>query len=517
MMKKGLSGIIAVLILLLCLSGAAAAEESSESSEESPGWKITDSSEITEAAQAAFDRAAAELTDAVYEPVALLGEQQGVFCILCRATGDYEGAEPYYTLVYAGENGVQNIWDLWIESHSMPERESGEEEQTVDISTLLTALASEREARDAVTAAAKALEGDELAVFITEKWNGIYFNPDFRIFIDGKDDPGALPVSGKHAFVVLGFELENGEMQDELKARCDAAAAAAEAFPGSILVCSGGATGDNNPEGHTEAGLMKEYLVRNRGIAPERIFIDESAMTTLENTVNTFAILKSQGTLITTPFILEALKAHDLLIPGKVETVGFPMITDNRTAKKKQADGKIRLLFCGWLYSDIRSPQYFLDIVSRLDERFEVTFMGRECEKLQERFSIETKAALITLPNQPYDVALQAMADADVLINIGNSVPVHMPSKTLEYINTGKPMVNFYKFADCPTLYYTKRYPLALNLFEEEKDMDAAAQRFVRFCEENVGKTVDPDWIKAEYADCTPRYIAQKIIESLEK
>ena len=295
MMKKGLSGIIAALILLLCLSGAAAAEESSESSEESPGWKITDSSEITEAAQAAFDLAAAELTDAVYEPVALLGEQQGVFCILCRATGDYEGAEPYYTLVYAGENGVQNIWDLWIESHSMPERESGEEEQTVDISTLLTALASEREARDAVTAAAKALEGDELAVFITEKWNGIYFNPDFRIFIDGKDDPGALPVSGKHAFVVLGFELENGEMQDELKARCDAAAAAAEAFPGSILVCSGGATGDNNPEGHTEAGLMKEYLVRNRGIAPARIFIDESAMTTLENTVNTFAILKSQG------------------------------------------------------------------------------------------------------------------------------------------------------------------------------------------------------------------------------
>lgn len=228
-------------------------------------------------------------------------------------------------------------------------------------------------------------------------------------------------------------------------------------------------------------------------------------------------ILKSQGTLITTPFILEALKAHDLLIPGKVETVGFPMITDNRTAKKKQADGKISLLFCGWLYSDIRSPQYFLDIVSRLDERFEVTFMGKECELLQERFPTKSKATLITLPNQPYDVALQAMADANVLINIGNSVPVHMPSKTLEYINTGKPMVNFYKFADCPTLYYTKRYPLALNLFEEEKDMDAAAQRFVRFCEENVGKTVDRDWIKAEYADCTPRYIAQKIIGRLEK
>ena len=165
----------------------------------------------------------------------------------------------------------------------------------VDISALLTALAAEQEARDLVTADMKALEDNELSAFIVDKWNEIYFNPDYRLYIDGKDDPAALPVSGKHAFVVLGFELENGEMQDELKARCKAAAAAAGTFPGSILVCSGGATSDNNPEGHTEAGLMKEYLVQNCGIAPERVCIDESAMTTLDNAVNTFTILRNQG------------------------------------------------------------------------------------------------------------------------------------------------------------------------------------------------------------------------------
>lgn len=228
------------------------------------------------------------------------------------------------------------------------------------------------------------------------------------------------------------------------------------------------------------------------------------------------SILKHHDGLITTPFILDALKCNRLPLPKMVETVGFPMITANHSERKQRNDGKIHLLFCGWLYSDIRSPRYFLDIVSRLDERFEVTFMGRECELLQERFPIQTRAKLITLPNQPYDLALQAMADADVLINIGNSVPVHMPSKTLEYINTGKPMVNFYKFADCPTLYYTKRYPLALNLFEEEKDLAAVTERFVHFCEENIGKLVERDFIEAEYADCTPRYIAQKIIENLE-
>ena len=228
-------------------------------------------------------------------------------------------------------------------------------------------------------------------------------------------------------------------------------------------------------------------------------------------------ILASSDLILTTPFIQAAIrKAEPQAAGDQIVQVGFPVICRNMPSRAAAPQGKIRLLYCGWLYSDIRSPKFFLDIVSHLDERFEVTFMGRECELLRERFPIKAKATLITLPNQPYDVALQAMADADVLINIGNSVPVHMPSKTLEYINTGKPMVNFFKFADCPTLYYTKRYPLALNLFEEGKDMDTAAARFVHFCEENVGKTVNHDWIESEYADCTPRYIAQEIIDSLE-
>ncbi len=290
-MKMRLFGMITALVLLLFFVGAAAAEKSKEAA---PGWKITGSSEITEDARAAFDSAKAKLTDAVYEPVALLGEQQGVYCILCRAAGNDEAAGPYYTLVYVGKNGVQNIWNLGIENHSFPEQKREKEEQTVDISSLLTALAAEQEARDQVAASLKALEDNELAVFIAEKWNEIYFNPDYRLYIDGKDNPETLPVSGKHAFVVLGFELENGEMRDELKARCEAAATAAKAFPGSLLVCSGGATGKNNPEGHTEAGLMKEYLVQNCGIAPERVCIDESAMTTLDNAVNTFTILKDQ-------------------------------------------------------------------------------------------------------------------------------------------------------------------------------------------------------------------------------
>ena len=271
----------------------------------------------------------------------------------------------------------------------------------------------------------------------------------------------------------------------------------------------------------SEPYSMAVAASRIRGIAKALYIMDPPACVsggreTVYRNRSLPTLLRKQTAVITTPFVRNALVSRGFAFPEREASVGFPMIIPDMPEKTASADGRIHLLFCGWLYSDIRSPKYFLDIVSRLDERFVVTFMGKECEKLTKRFDIQTKAELITLPNQPYEIAQQAMADADIMINLGNSVPVHMPSKTLEYINTGKPFVNFYKMDDCPTLYYTRRYPLCLNISERDTDKDTAARRFINFCEENKGKTVERAFIENEYADCTPAYIAQKIMDCLE-
>ena len=136
---------------------------------------------------------------------------------------------------------------------------------------------------------------DPLILTVAQRWRQLYVDPAYTPLLYGRDDPKTIPVHGRHAFVVLGYELKNGKMTQELMGRCDAAAAAAKAFPDSILVCSGGATGANNPEKHTEARLMKKYLVNACGIAPERVFLDEEALTTTENAINTFAILRARG------------------------------------------------------------------------------------------------------------------------------------------------------------------------------------------------------------------------------
>ena len=141
----------------------------------------------------------------------------------------------------------------------------------------------------------------EIASAIADHWRAVFLDEGYtlNLYMGGQRADG-LELSGLRdgdidAIVVLGYELKNGKMTKELMGRCEAAAAVARSFPGAILVCSGGATGDNNPKQHTEAGMMRAYLTQKCGIDGDRIHIDERAMTTLENAVNTFAILEREG------------------------------------------------------------------------------------------------------------------------------------------------------------------------------------------------------------------------------
>lgn len=79
--------------------------------------------------------------------------------------------------------------------------------------------------------------------------------------------------------VVLGAGVEGTVPSRSLRERLDAACAYLTAHPQTICVVSGGQGGG---EDITEAACMYQELVR-RGIAPERIWMEEQAGTTLEN------------------------------------------------------------------------------------------------------------------------------------------------------------------------------------------------------------------------------------------
>ena len=81
-------------------------------------WDLSVPTEVTEEVQALFDKAMGELVGVGYTPVAVLGKTDGTYCILCKARVVYPDAEPYNALIYVDENGLRNIYELWIDQHA---------------------------------------------------------------------------------------------------------------------------------------------------------------------------------------------------------------------------------------------------------------------------------------------------------------------------------------------------------------------------------------------------------------
>lgn len=107
--------------------------------------------------------------------------------------------------------------------------------------------------------------------------------------------PDGLPNTNKHAFVVLGYQLNaDGSMQDELKGRCDVAYASALKYPNSYIFVTGGGTAKNNAS-VTEGGAMYDYLVNTKGLDASRVIVEDSAKTTVQNAQNTMTKLYSYG------------------------------------------------------------------------------------------------------------------------------------------------------------------------------------------------------------------------------
>ncbi|GGF95271.1 hypothetical protein GCM10007304_06410 [Rhodococcoides trifolii] len=104
---------------------------------------------------------------------------------------------------------------------------------------------------------------------------------DYAPTLDGADT----------AIVVLGFGLlPDGSMRPELIERLKAGLTGAEASPESPVIVTGG----NRQNGVAEGEAMREWLVE-QGIDPARVHAETEANQTVQNALNTVAMLESVG------------------------------------------------------------------------------------------------------------------------------------------------------------------------------------------------------------------------------
>ena len=171
----------------------------------------------------------------------------------------------------------------------------------------------------------------------------------------------------------------------------------------------------------------------------------------------------------------------------------------------------INCLFIGTLYYDIRNPEFLFELFVKLNRDINLTIIGNRNCKFPDNY-FENWKKILPDRLRIYDrVSLEkaksAMLNADILINVDNSLTNQMPSKIIDYISSGKPVINICKIRNSPSLFYTNKYPLCLTLFEENGLTLDIIESVEHFCYQYKGKKVDYKLIEKLYISCTPEYV----------
>lgn len=121
---------------------------------------------------------------------------------------------------------------------------------------------------------------------IIDKWNWVV--DEYEVTWDAL--PDGLPQDDSLCIIVMGFRLNyGGAMDQELIRRLEVALASAEKYPNAYILCTGGGTTSSNPY-VTEAGQMAAWL-KEQGISPERIIVEDKSFSTEDNVMNSYRIL----------------------------------------------------------------------------------------------------------------------------------------------------------------------------------------------------------------------------------
>ena len=146
--------------------------------------------------------------------------------------------------------------------------------------------------------------------------------------------------------IVLGCQVNGTVPSRMLRQRIDAAAEYLNAYPDSIAIVSGGMGAG---ERITEAECMAQEL-QTRGIAPDRIILEDRATSTMENLRFSLALMDEGGTaaIVSNEFHLyragqmaASLGLDAALIPADTE---YPILTAGYTLREILAVWKYHLL-----------------------------------------------------------------------------------------------------------------------------------------------------------------------------
>lgn len=150
-------------------------------------------------------------------------------------------------------------------------------------------------------------------------------------------------------------------------------------------------------------------------------------------------------------------------------TVIPPLLSAPAVEASTPPAGRIRLVYSGTLYPGLRDPGYLFQIVMALLERgidCELHLFGQlnDCERLIRSLPGHGRERIVVHGIVDRLLLARELAEASALVNIGNQTRHQLPSKLVEYVAAGRPILNLHTGSDDSSLAFLAHHPAALSI-----------------------------------------------------
>lgn len=201
-------------------------------------------------------------------------------------------------------------------------------------------------------------------------------------------------------------------------------------------------------------------------------------------------------------------------------TADIPLLVKGHVTTKNKEGGKVRFVYTGALVEDYRSPGYLIRLVNELSKHIDVCcdFYSRgNCENILRQAEKDNPKAICSKGYIEQEKIEDVMSDADFLISIGNHLSgfdTALPSKVINYIATGKPIIHIDGGDNDMAKIYLEKYGLVCIVNPKEM-LEVNVRNILDFIRDNIGKQLNFEGVKEKFPQNCPEYSAQCIIQSI--
>lgn len=174
--------------------------------------------------------------------------------------------------------------------------------------------------------------------------------------------------------------------------------------------------------------------------------------------------------------------------------------------------------FCyiGSFYKKIRNPKDMFKLLSLLLNEKKIALVGSDVpwDALENLNVLSKKNNIRTYGWLTRKDADKILLSTRILLNIGNTIPNQFPSKIMEYIATGKKILNFYYLDDDPGLKVLKMYKNSFNVKISDYYDNHAIDKIKEFIDE-PNHLISKEELLKNFKDYETISIVNKILNKI--